>query len=240
MALLISACGFTETRKLIVVKETRDIDGSFLINSLIGQRLRLQNVGIVLVCCHQSLKYYDTCGKKLGYNLTMSVGKKTVQVIEPLRDFVDLKSDTLMERFYDEICEKLKALESDGKKNITVIIDDLSFFTNLGCHEKDLIKVGIKLHDLTQQREGISVMLKLGLSDLYTSLSNNIEDLADVTLTLERLKSGDFWDVDGKLIIKKINHQSDMSATESERRLLYFVGDHNVKLSAPGEFGLKV
>jgi Elongation complex protein 6 len=240
MALLVSACGFTEPRKLIVIKETCDIDGSFLISSLIGQRLRLQNAGIVLVCCHQTPKYYDTCGKKLGYNLTMSVGKKTIQVIEPLREFVTVKADLLMERLFDEICVKVKALGDEGKKNITLIIDDLTFFTNLGCGEKDLVNVGIKLHNLTQQKEGISVMLKFGLSDMHPTFSNNIEDFADVCLTLERLKSGDFWDVDGKLIIKKFNHQNEVSLTESERSLLYFIGDHNVKLSAPGEFGLKV
>jgi Elongation complex protein 6 len=240
MALLISACGFTEPRKFIVINETRDIDGSFLINSLIGQRLRLQNAGIVLVCCHQTVKYYDTCGKKLGYNLSMSVGKQTVKVIEALKNFVAFKPDSLMKRLFGEICGKVKELEDDGKKNITIIIDDLTFFTNLGSSEKDLIKLGIQLHDMTQQKESVSVMLKLGLSDLHPTLANNIEDFANVSLTLEKLKSGDFWDVDGKLIIRKVIHHGEVSTTENERNLLYFIGNHNVKLSAPGEFGLKV
>lgn len=240
MALLVSACGFTEPRKLIVIKEACDIDGSFLINSLIGQRLRLQNAGIIMVCCHQTIKYYDTCGKKLGYNLTMSVAKKTVQVIEPLRDYVALNCEAMMERLFNEICEKLKALEGEGKKNITIIIDDLSFFTNLGCSQKELVKLGSKLHELTQEKEGVSVLIKMGLSDMNTTLSNNIEDFADVSLGLERLKSGNFWDVDGKLVIRKTTHHADLSTEQSERNLLYYIGDHNVKLSAPGEFGLKV
>lgn len=240
MALLVSACGFTEPRKLILVKENCDIDGSFLINSLIGQRLRVQSAGIVLVCCHQTMKYYDTCGKKLGYNLSISVGKKSVEIIEALRDFTTLKGDDLAKKLLDEICKKIKALESEGKKNITVIIDDLTFFTNLGCSEKDLIKISMELHSLAHQKDGISLMLKFGLSDMHKTLANNIEDIADVTLTLERLKSGDFWDVDGKLIIKKINNSGEFPVKESERCLLYFIGDHNVKLTAPGEFGLKV
>lgn len=240
MALLVSACGFTEPRKIMVIKENRDIDGSFLISSLIGQRLRVQNSGIVLVCCHQTMKYYDACGKKLGYNLATSVSKKTVQVIEPLRDFVFMKCDALMERLFNEIYDKTITLKDEGKKNVTVIIDDFSFFLNLGCSEKDLVKVAVKLNDLTVQTDGVCLMLKLGLCDLNTTLSNNIEDFADVSLSVERLKSGDFWDVDGKLIIKKIKHGSESSTVESERNLLYFIGDHNVKLTAPGEFGLKV
>lgn len=240
MALLVSACGFTEPRKFIVIKETLDVDGSFLISSLIGQRLRQQNVGIVLVCCQQTMKYYDTCGKKLGYNLTMSVSKKCLHVIEPLREATTLKEDALMARLLSEINEKVKLLEIDGRKNITVIIDDLGFYTNLGCSEIDLLTTGMKLHKLTQEKDGLSVALKIGLSDLHQNLSNNIEDLADVDLTVERLKSGDFWDVDGKLTIRKMNQQSEMWSTEIERSLLYFIGDHNVKLNAPGEFGLKV
>lgn len=240
MALLVSACGFTEPKKFIVIKESRDIDGSFLISALIGQRLRQQSAGLVLVCCHQTLKYYDTCGKKLGYNLTMSASKKSLLVIEPLKEMVTLSCGVMMERLLDTIGEKLKAFEEDRKKNVTIIIDDFSFFTNLGVTEKDLIKAGLKLHDWAQRKDGLSVVLKIGLSDLHQHLSCNLEDYADVDLTIERLKSGDFWDVDGKLFIKKINQQAEMSYVESERSLLYFIADHNVKLSAPGEFGFKM
>ena len=241
MALLVSACGFTEPRKFIVIKERLEIDGSFLISSLIGQRLRQQHVGIVLVCCQQTLKYYDSCGKKLGYNLSMSISKKCLQTIEPLREMVTLREDVLMDRLLVEITEKVNVLHNDGRKNITVIIDDFSFFLNLGCSETQLIKIGMQLYELTQENENISVAVKIGLSDLYQHLTYNIEDFADVDLTIEKLKSGDFWDVDGKLTIKKMNHQREVPATvESERSLLYFIGDHNVKLTAPGEFGLNV
>lgn len=240
MALLVSACGFTEPRRFIVIKENSDVDGSFLISSLIGQRLRQQNVGLVLVCCQQTFKYYDTCGKKLGYNLSMSVTKKCLHVIEPLREIATLANEALIDNLLYGISEKLKVLEDEGKQNITIMIDDLTFFTNLECCEKQLIKLGLKLHELTQQKNGLSVAIKIGLSDHHEHLTNNLEDFADVDLTLEKLRSGDFWDVDGKLIIKKSNHQSEVAVKESERSLLYFVGDHAVKLTAPGEFGLKV
>jgi len=240
MSLLVSACGFTESRRFFVIKENHDVDGSFLISSLIGQRLRQQSAGIILVCCQQTLKYYDSCGKKLGYNLTMSVSKNCLQAIEPLREMVTLHKDVLMDRLLLEISGKIKILEDNDRKNITVIIDDFSFFTNLGCTESDLIKAGMKLYDLTKEKENISVVLKIGLSDLHQHLTNNIEDLADVDLTIEKLKSGDFWDVDGKLTIRKMNHEETPGTTESERNLLYFIGDHNVKLNASGEFGLKV
>ncbi|XP_070506589.1 uncharacterized protein [Chironomus tepperi] len=242
MALLISACGFTEPRKFVIINENCDTDGSFLISSLIGQRLRQQSSAIVLICCHQSLKFYETCGKKLGYNLIMSLNKKSLVVIEKLRDVPLMTSDpdNLMEQLYGEISNHVNTFKSNGIKNISVIIDDLTFFTNLGCTEKELIKISMKLHKLTKEYNELSVILKVGLSDLHQYLTNNIEDLSDVSITVEKLKSGDFWDVDGKLRIKKVKCENGIYMTESERNILYYVGDHNVKIIAPGEHGLKI
>ncbi|XP_070492285.1 uncharacterized protein [Chironomus tepperi] len=242
MALLISACGFTEPRKFVIINENCDTDGSFLISSLIGQRLRQQSSAIVLICCHQSLKFYETCGKKLGYNLIMSLNKKSLVVIEKLRDVPLMTSDpdNLMEQLYGEINNHVNTFKSNGIKNISVIIDDLTFFTNLGCTEKELIKISMKLHKLTKEYNELSVILKVGLSDLHQYLTNNIEDLSDVSITVEKLKSGDFWDVDGKLRIKKVKCENGIYMTESERNILYYVGDHNVKIIAPGEHGLKI
>lgn len=242
MALLISACGFTEPRKFVIINENCDTDGSFLISSLIGQRLRQQSSAIVLICCHQSLKFYETCGKKLGYNLIMSLNKKSLVAIEKLRDVHLMTSnfDELLDQLYGEIDSHVKTFKNNGIKNISVIFDDLTFFTNLGCTEKDLIKISIKLHKLTKECNELSVILKVGLSDLHQYLINNIEDLSDVTITIEKLKSGDFWDVDGRLKIKKVKCENGIYMTESERNILYYVGDHNVKIIAPGEHGLKI
>lgn len=242
MALLISACGFTEPRKFVIINENCDTDGSFLISSLIGQRLRQQSSAIVLICCHQSLKFYETCGKKLGYNLIMSLNKKSLVVIEKLRDvpLMTSNSDELLEQLYAEINSHVNTFKTNGIKNISVIIDDLTFFTNLGCTEKDLIKISMKLHKLAKEYNELSVILKVGLADLHQYLINNVEDLSDVTITVEKLKSGDFWDVDGRLKIKKIKCENGIYMTESERNVLYYVGDHNVKIIAPGEHGLKI
>ncbi|KAG5670308.1 hypothetical protein PVAND_000584 [Polypedilum vanderplanki] len=241
MALLVSACGFTEPRKFITINESCDTDGSFLISSLIGQRLRQQSSAIILVCCHQSLKYYETCGRKLGYNLSMSISKKSFIAIEPLRDIIEattLKS-IQSDKWFDDVHEKIKDFQNNGVRHISVIIDDVSFFRTFGCSEAQLIKISIKLNDLTRQYDGLSVILKIGLTDLHQHLANNIQDLSDCSITVERMKSGDFWDVDGKLIIKKIKCDNGFYSTESERTLLYHIGDHNVKLIAPGEHGLK-
>lgn len=233
---LVSACGFSEPRKFILINESVDIDGSFLISTLIGQRIRLQSAGIILVCCQQNFKYYEACGRKLGYNLSMSVNKKCLFAIEPLRNATN---GNILQKTFEEIEEKLKIFENDGKKNVTIIVDDLSFFTNLGASENQLIEFGMKLRNISDQNQGISTSIKIGLSDIFTHLSNNLEDYADVVLSLEKLKSGDFKDIDGKLNIKKFSVQNGLPKLENDRTLLFYIGDHNVKLTAPGEFGLK-
>lgn len=240
MALLVSACGFTEPRKFIILNENADVDGSFVISSLIGQRLRLQNSGIVLVCCCQSFKYYEACGKKLGFNLSMSVNKKSLLPLEPLRDVINFSPTHILDHLYEEICEKITFMKNSGTKNMSIIIDDLTFFTNLTCTEKQIISFGLKLHELATAHEQLSLIIKIGLADLHQYLTNNLEDFADVSITIEKLKSGDFRDVDGKLKIKKVKSEDGISTIESERNLLYYIGDHNVKLLAPGEIGLKI
>lgn len=243
MALLVSACGFSEPRKFITINENADVDGSFLISSLIGQRLRQQSSGLVLVCCCQSLKYYEACGRKLGYNLTMSINKKSLLVVETLRDVITNSStrvEEVLAHLFEEIHEKVASLRSGGTKNITVIVDDLTFFTNLNCTEKQILAFSMILHDLAKSHDDVSLIIKLGLADLHQHLIYNLQDLSDVSITVEKLKSGDFWDVDGKLVIRKMKSEAGFISIESERNLLYHVGDHNVKLMAPGEFGLKI
>lgn len=233
---LVSACGFSELRKFILINENVDIDGSFLISTLIGQRIRLQSAGIILVCCQQNSKYYEACGRKLGYNLSMSVNKKCLFALEPLRNATD---GNILQKTFEDIAEKLKIFETDGKKNVTIIVDDLSFFTYLGTTESQLIEFGMNLQHLTEQNNGLSTLIKIGLNEIFPHLSNNLEDFADVVLSLEKLKSGDFKEVDGKLHIRKFAMENGLPKVESNRTLLFYVGDHNVKLTAPGEFGLK-
>jgi hypothetical protein len=245
MALLVSACGFTEPKKFIMINENSDTSGNFLISTLIGQRLRVQNSGIILVCCSQSLKYYESCGRKLGYNLSMSINKKSTIVIEPLGElskmsFESASNNKILEQTSDQIKDQITAFRSAGMKNVTLILDDVSLFTNLGYTENELINFGISLRELiSQHNDEVSIILKLNLADLHQRLSNNFIDIADVSITTEKLTSGDFWDVDGKLIIKKMKCENGFVVTESNRSLLYHVKDHNVKLMAPGEIGLK-
>lgn len=240
MALLVSACGFTEPRKFIIVNENADVDGSFVISSVIGQRLRQQSSGIVLVCCCQSMKFYEACGRKLGYNLSMSMNKKSLLPIEALRVCNDSSSTSVLDDLYEEIHAKVKDLQSNGMKNISIIIDDLTFFANFACSEKQLIALGMRLYELANENGNLSLIMKIGLADLHQHVTNNLEDLADVTVTIEKLLSGEFRDVDGKLVIKKMKSENGNIMIENERNLLFHVGDHNVKLMAPGEFGLKI
>lgn len=240
MALLVSACGFNEQRKFTIINENSDTDGTFLISSLIGQRLKQQGSVVLLLCFHQSYKYYEACGKKLGYNLSMSVMKKSLILIESLRDLTTNTklSDHTLDILYENIMKKLNDIKENGAKNITLIFDDFMFLTNLGSSESDILKMIMRLYEYKQNNE-LSIIFKFGLADLHKRLTNILDELADVSISVEKLSSGNFWDVDGRLSIKKTKCENGFYSIESEKTFLYHIGDHNIKLLAPGEFGLK-
>jgi hypothetical protein len=240
---LLSACGISDSIKFIFVKENSDIDASFLISSLIGQRIKQINSGVVLICAHQTLKYYTLNGMKLGYNLSMAITKNNVKVVEPMNEtFKNNLDDYSLSTLQDQLNEYLEELLRDNKSQITIILDNLQYFHNNVTDDKVLINFAHILSKLTRKHKNLSVILKMNLSDLFETVTNIIEDLADLSLNVEPLKSGNFKDVDGKILVKKFSNPSENSwdPVESESNILYKINDRNIKVFAPGEFGLKV
>lgn len=240
---LLSACGISDPIKFIFIKENCDVDASFLITSLIGQRIRQQNSAIILICAHQSFSYYNLTGMKLGYNLNMAMSKNSVRVIEPMQEMYANNSNQYgFQQLSDKLNEYLKELQDQNKSNVTIILDDVQFFhTCESSYDSGLIKFANNLEQLVINQPNVSIIMKMNLSDLYDVVGNNIEDLADICLTVDPLKSGHFKEVDGKISVQKFNTKSDSSwnRKESERSLLYKINDRNIKIYAPGEFGLK-
>lgn len=241
---LLSACGINEVIKFIFIKENCDVDASFLITSLIGQRIRQQNAAIVLVCAHQSLNYYNLTGMKLGYNLSMAVSKNNVKVIEPMNEiFTNNLDHYSLQQLSNKLSEHIKELLDENKSQITIILDDLQFFhTYESSSDNNLIKFANHLENLIEKHPNVSLILKMNLSNLYEIVANNIEDMADICLTVDPLKSGHFKEVDGKINVQKYNKKVENSWNfkETQRNLLYKINDRNIKVFAPGEFGLKL
>lgn len=240
------ACGLQEhiLPKHIHISEESNIDGSFVISSILGQRLRVANNKTLLVCLQNNLKHYLNAGQRLGYNLQMYMGK-SLTVIDIVTDIgtdplssVWLNTVSPTETLYKAICDELTKLNG----TITVLIDNLEGLFNLGASAQDLYSFCIKLHKFSEQSslENFTLATKLNNCNIFEVTDGNLEALSDLHLRLIKLKSGSFKEVDGKIAISKCSmEEGTYNYSKQLKNVLYKVNERNIKIFSPGEVGLK-
>lgn len=249
-ASILLACGLNETKlpSFIFLDQESGADGSFLINCILSQRLKMivtHKLKIVLFCCHQTFEHYSTAGLRLGYNLQSFKENKRIETVEPLSDLYDqlfmsnyIKGD-LLDYFKKVIVDNVNKCKSTDD-NILLIFDDLSFLCDLGMTEKDLIRLTKFICELCNT-QNVKVILKLNNSDnFYSTTSQYLDDFAEVKIKIERLKSGKFREVDGKLSVMKLSGAKILERDQVFKTILYKVTDKAVKIFAPGEVGIKM
>lgn len=207
-ASLLISCGLQETQqpKHIHISEESNIDGSFMISSILGQRVRVPNSKTVLVCLHQSFKHYLNAGLRLGYNLEMYEGK-SVTVIDIVNDIgVQPITNRFLQSNRTEIlqevvCNQFEKFHGNG----TVIIDNLEGLLNLGSSKQELYIFYIKLKNYLEKSslESFTIITKLNNCNMFQMIDANFEALCDLHLRIIKLKSGYFKEVDGKITISK-------------------------------------
>lgn len=249
-ASVLFACGLNEQKlpSFIHISEESNIDGSFLISSILGQRLRISNAGTLLVCLQHNYQHYFNAGMRLGYNCNIFLGK-TLSVIDTLtdmaKDFLNSKWLTNEKRITDlllaDIREQISGSNFTSRINTTVIIDNLAILYNLGATKEDIQKFCHGLVALSQEFENLTIITKMSNCDIYNLDDNNVAKLGSLHIRVVKLKSGVFREVDGKLLIKKALEEADNSyeCNYSSKEILYKVNDRNVKIFNPGEIGLK-
>ncbi|TMW53300.1 hypothetical protein DOY81_001600 [Sarcophaga bullata] len=249
-ASVLFACGLNEQRlpPFIHISEESNIDGSFLISSILGQRLRTSNAGTLLVCLQHNYLHYFSAGMRLGYNCNIFLGK-TLSVVDTLldmaRDFITSKwlskETPITEVLLAEIKDQISGPNFISRINTTVIIDNLAILYNLGATKEDIQKFCHGLMALSQQFQNLTIITKMSNCDIYSLDDNNVAKMGSLHIRVVKLKSGIFREVDGKLLIKKLQDEEDNSyeCNYSSKEILYKVNDRNVKIFNPGEIGLK-
>lgn len=241
------ACGLNEQRfpKYTFLREDTNVDGSFLISCILGQRLKIQNTSTLLLCLHHTYQHYSNAGIRLGFNLGAAIDKGNLHVIEPLNDlaenlfestYLHASQETLLNVLWQKLESQITEILSK-KKSLTIIIDDLSTLINLGASELMVLQFCRQLLNTATKVDAaheISIVTKLNTANLYEHLCSNLEDLADTEIQINKLKSGNFKEVDGRLIVIKAN------ARNTPKSMLYKVNERNVKIFAPGEVGIKI
>ncbi|XP_055379533.1 elongator complex protein 6 [Condylostylus longicornis] len=257
-ASLLLACGLNEQKlpSAIHLSEESDIDGSFLISSILGQRLRIQNSGVILICLQQNYQHYMNAGIRLGYNLNMFNGKN-LYVHEPILDIIKSNfcenstapsSEINDSIFSDEIfkfIEKIIKEKFIEKTSITIILDNLSILMNMGESYRSILKFYENLKEfieniMNESTKSITLLTKLNNCDLFNVLDNNLIRMSDLHIRVVKLKSGAFKEVDGKLIITKDEIIEFCQINKNEKNILYKVNDKNIKIFNPGEVGIKI
>lgn len=240
------ACGLQEQRlpKHIHISEESNIDGSFIISSILGQRIRFGNNKTLLVCLQNNFKHYLNAGQRLGYNLQMHNGK-SLTVIDIVTDIgtaplssVWLNATSPTETLYKAICDELVKLQG----SVTIIIDNLEGLLNLGSSASDLYAFCIKLHKCLEESslENFTLATKLNNCNVFEVTDANLETLSDLHLRLIKLKSGSFKEVDGRIAVTKSSmEEGTYDHRIYSKNVLYKVNEKNIKIFSPGEVGLK-
>lgn len=240
---VLQACELHETKlpPFVLVREDCGVDGSFLVSSILGQRLKVQNTGTVLVCLHHSMQHYAGAGMRLGFNLNMARDKGTLAVIDVLEDLAkNLFTSKHLEKsalttLLDDITDAANNLLST-KPTCTIVIDNASALIELNGSADVVHRFCNQLIALTDVNNRISVVLKFNTSNLYPHIVNSLEDSATSCVHFVRLPSGNFKEIDGKIAYRK---RAPNGYGSNEKQLLYKVNDRNVKIFLPGEIGAK-
>ncbi|XP_055587570.1 uncharacterized protein LOC129740014 [Uranotaenia lowii] len=246
---LLSTCGLIGTDQqpfpaVTFIKQNCGTDGSFLVATILGQRLKpapgsLNNRDhrVLLIASHHSYSHYSSACLKLTYNLGPARECGQLQVIDTGSEL--LQNYPRLEPTLEQLQARIFAFMDESPKS-TVILDDVSLFLNLGHSENQLIDLVEAL--VEKQTPEQQLVIKLNTADLYKVLCANLDDLAQTELQLEPLASGNFREVDGRLSIHRYpgkNHDRLFFVKQLDRSVLYKVNDRNVKLFAPGELGIK-
>lgn len=244
---VLQACELTDQTlpKFILIREEYGADASFLIASILGQCLKFQQNGVVLVCLHHLSQHYVNAGIRLGFNLTTAKDKGRIHLIEPL---LDIGTDCLSSNYYltapkGEVVEALlneikenTHTQLQSKENVCIVIDNVAMFLYLGYSQDLILRLCHQLVHFVNTNDHVSLVLKVNLSHLNEGIVSSLEDYATSNITVSKLQSGEFQEVDGRIVCKKRTDRFKFAI----KTILYKIGDRNVKAFQPGEVGIKV
>lgn len=237
------ACELNEQKLplFVLIRENSGADASFLVACLIGNCLKHQQNGVVMVCLHHISQHYTSAAARLQFNLSMARDKGRLTFLEPLADIGQrfFSSDYLTQpkaSLVDSILENIKndtEQQLQNREHVTVILDNVASLVDFGCPKSLALQFCHKLISFGSER--ISIVLKINTSNSYADFVTSLEDYANSDFLVTKMKSGEFHEVDGKIIYKKRSEQFK----HSSKTILYKVGDKHIKIFQPGEVGVK-
>ncbi|XP_073124759.1 elongator complex protein 6 [Henckelia pumila] len=219
--LLEEALGFTYNSKgcavfsgggdgrLIVVEDCVGTSGAFVLHHLLKRYLASQSTDVVIfLSFSQPFSHYDRILRKMGCNLVVQREKKRLFFFDVQRldrDEGKMSEDLLIE-LYGKVHKAVEVCStSEGLRNITIMIDDVSL---LEIDADGSLNLALKFvhycYSLTTQF-GCS-FVTLTHEDVYSTVNRptlllQLEYLADEVIRAEPLATGLASDVHGQLTV---------------------------------------
>ncbi|XP_037030228.1 uncharacterized protein LOC119070047 [Bradysia coprophila] len=240
---VILACNLNEPTDFTFIRQESDVDGSFLVNCILGQTFLTPNASAILVCMHHTYDHYFNAGKRLNFNLNDARNRGNLIVIDVLKatadtlckfDSATIKPETVVSDIVADIELKVADLLR-VKSSVTVILDDVHSLSHLKANEHLILALCRRLQRFSEMlAPKLRVIIKLHNSNLYECLANNISMLAQSEIQVNKLTSGYSKEVDGRLVVKRSN------GFDGEKTVLYKVNERNIVVMQPGEPGLNI
>lgn len=266
-ASVLLACSLNESQlpPFTFIREETDMDASFLVTCILGQRSKVQSTATVLLCLHHTFQHYAGAAARLGFNLQAAREKGALHVIEPLADalsqheqLLNTAPEDLLANLWTAVRNAVTSVLQDNtlrRTSCTIVLDDVTTLIDLGVPEsavlpfcRHLVQWANSTATTTRTTIGvhadkavgrISVVLKVNACNLYEHLVTNLASLADSEVQCNRLRSGNFCEVDGRLECVRYA-QPDRRHQAVRKTVLYKVNERNVKIFAPGEVGIRI
>jgi hypothetical protein len=240
------------TGKLIAVEECHGSNGNFVLNCLIAGQIQKES-GICLVALHNSFGHYHNVSTKLGCNLHQLQEKGYVESIEVLKllngslntvhddktqNFFFGNEENDVKNLFQLIEEKIKKL-LQKRKFVSLVIDDLSDLLSLGIPVKEVLSFFQYCRTLLESHPGLSLVILTHVAEGDEEqhlLAAGLCHVADMTVTICGLKTGQSSDVSGTMKVIRRRWDQSMIGSEWNKQNLYHFRllDRQVKVFAPG------
>lgn len=234
---LLNVLRLQNSDKVISLREKGLADASFVVSHLLKHIFTNPKDSVCLLLTHNIISHYQNVGKRLDFDLLAKIHQGNACVINLLEKLADHIEDaeslktfrrTLARDLFDEIRTKIKDLPKDGK--VYVIVDDLTHLLDLGSTYKEVL---VFLNSCVNLEDEVTLIV--GTHDgtghgTEAALSNAVNYMCNVEITVAPLKTGRSFDVTGVITILRMLPEDKNKAEVYH----YKASDREVKVFKPG------
>lgn len=231
-----------ESSKIIVVKELKGCDSSFIASCVLGHCIKNKSA-VLVISTHNSLLHYHNVGLKMNYSLQKSIDAGLVHFYDAGNDLLNNILESQKYPPQDFLCKIKDKIESMCEKfgSVNVIFDGVSHLFDLQFDLRQVNQICKEIIDLVRMNSSSFAFFHCYVAlddDVTNTLANLLSHKAQIVAEVESLSSGWSADVSGHLTFKylyQIYERDHMHIMEPKiSQYLFKLFDRGVKLLAPG------